>query len=349
MWPRAVFAIGPTAFVLGALALYNYARFRSFTDVGQTRTLGGGFNQSKMVLSSVAYIAPNAYYYLVRPIAFAPVFPYLAFDRFAWPFSTPNDYHTHEPVAGVLFTAPLLLFGVVFLLVAVFRRHLRRDDRCLYGVAFLLVASVHLLEMSFVIYGATQRYRVELDLLLTVAALFALSLALSRVRRKRARRLGMAAIAFASLLSVTMALLSSFHGIYPYLDSGNWFTRNVEALTRPIERVALDREPFVRVAPAIGEEQTTLRNLDELRATNYLYVDSRGNCGTEIVFARDRSDPSELVVDTSPAVEVVTSRGTLTLHVPPSGGQQIVAVDLARSDGASTTPIDGARSRYSCA
>ena len=51
--------------------------------------------QSTLTFSSLSYTLPNAYYYLVRPLSLAPVFPFLSFDGFRWPFqhsrtSTPN-------------------------------------------------------------------------------------------------------------------------------------------------------------------------------------------------------------------------------------------------------------------
>ncbi len=107
------FALAPTAIVLVMFFAYNQARFGSPTDFGLSRVLSPSSNQSKITFASLSYTVPNAYYYLVRPFSLAPVFPFLSFDAFQWPFQHSAEYANNEPVLGILTTSPLLVLGVI--------------------------------------------------------------------------------------------------------------------------------------------------------------------------------------------------------------------------------------------
>ena len=178
-------ALAPPAIVLVLFAAYNQARFGSPTDFGLTHVLSPGYNVTKIQWSSLGYTLPNSYYYLLRPFSLSPVFPFISFDSFQWPFNTPHDYAYNEPVVGILTTSPLLVLGVVVVVRGAFARRARRDDRFTVASVLMVVALITVAVVSTSIYGAIQRYRVEADVLLTAAAVVAISLAWSFLHRRR--------------------------------------------------------------------------------------------------------------------------------------------------------------------
>lgn len=121
--PRLLLFGLPLVVWAAGLAWYNYARFGSVLETGHRYQLTGpALPRDYRQVSSPAYILPNLYNYLLRPLAFdknefPPVSaPYIAESM--WPrfIQPPENYYYSEPVAGLLTTVPAVMLGLLPLL-----------------------------------------------------------------------------------------------------------------------------------------------------------------------------------------------------------------------------------------
>jgi hypothetical protein len=165
----------------GAVALgsYNHVRFGSWSEFGTRYQLAGvnikAFADSSPLMS-VAYVAPNLYNYLLRPMAMGPTFPFVTArwsdDPLAYPsfVHRPPTYST-EAVAGVLRAVPfvwLAIFaplGTMWQLVETRRRGWPRGDpdrlkasSLAWITLCLLSAGILAVIPALLIPGATMRY-----------------------------------------------------------------------------------------------------------------------------------------------------------------------------------------------
>lgn len=107
-WIRElVAAIAPLAGVGIVLALYNHARFGSWTEFGTHYMLAGG-NQQHLQMNSVRFVPINLYYYLLARPQFSAFFPFFRVIAFT-PFHPPNGYLGEEDAYGILPAMPVLL------------------------------------------------------------------------------------------------------------------------------------------------------------------------------------------------------------------------------------------------
>ena len=213
-----------------------------------TRVLSPSSNTSKLTFSSLSYTLPNADHYLVRPWSLKPVFPFLSFDAFQWPFQTPHDYAEYEPVLGILTTSPLLLLGMVVVVRGAFVRRARRGDRFTITTVLVAVVLVMVAIVSTGFFSATQRYRVEPDVSLTAAAVIAISLVWSFLHRTVTRRVFLTVVGVLAVFSVVVAVLGAYHGHMPFhrLATGSVTS---SPRSQPIEDVTLADVPYVTAEP----------------------------------------------------------------------------------------------------
>ncbi|MCG2785074.1 MAG: hypothetical protein L6461_08210 [Anaerolineae bacterium] len=112
----------PLALVFAALLGYNYARFGSIFEFGHRYQLTGpALPANYQEVSSVEYILPNAYTYILRSPDFSSEFPFVSVPwvkEKMWPsfIRLPENYYYSEPTAGILFLVPLVGLTVLFLL-----------------------------------------------------------------------------------------------------------------------------------------------------------------------------------------------------------------------------------------
>jgi hypothetical protein len=311
--------------------------------------LNAGYNQSKIVLSSVTYTWPNAYYYSVRPFSLTPYFPFLAFDRFRWPFGTHLAYDTNQPVAGIIFTSPLLCLGVVATLAAAFVRRLRHDARFESAVVWLSIAVLQLFVLSTIIYAASERYRVEIDVTLVAVSALGISLVSSWLRARAWARALIAVVSIAAVVSATLSIASAYHGLVPFQPPRNWFGDRLEAVTAPAQRAALYGSPFVLVSPH-GDDAYPVR----LRApflvspASTLRVYSGRSCAVEVTMERPDADSGAVTVTSGRGASARADGNQIKVLVEPGPVERVVPVGFVRDDGGSFTEIERARSRYQC-
>jgi hypothetical protein len=119
----ALLALGiPLAVVFAALLGYNYARFGSIFEFGHRYQLTGpALPANYQEISSVEYVLPNAFTYILRAPALSSKFPFVSvpwIKERMWPsfIRLPENYYYSEPAAGILFLVPLVGLTVLFLL-----------------------------------------------------------------------------------------------------------------------------------------------------------------------------------------------------------------------------------------
>jgi hypothetical protein len=343
-----VAALGPVVAVGVVFALYNQARFGSPTDFGIAHQLSPSVNQSTVVQSSLAYLLPNAYYYLVRPVSFSPAFPFLAYDAFQWSFHLPTDYNYNEPVLGVLTTSPLLVLGMLVVLRGAFARRARRDLRFVIAATLTILGFATVAAVSVSIFGAVQRYRVEGDLLFTAAAIAAVSLAWTFLRGRRVRRIFAGGVVALSVVSITFAVLTAYQNHYPFTGGLNWFGKGLASITQPLQDAALASKPYVSIEP-VAELQGPFR----LNEGTSLYPNARidvfrnGECPVRIVLDRDPHDREPLSVSAGGLAHVDVSPKHIVLEVPAGVGE-ILPLTTLRYDGGYITKIQSGTSTYDC-
>ena len=109
---RAAIWLGaPVAVFVGALLIYNRARFDSFFEFGT------GYQMTYLSFrSSLINLLPNLYSYFFRPMVMSCRFPFLTapfgLGAQAYPkgFPIPSDYLIDEPVAGLALSTPWIWF-----------------------------------------------------------------------------------------------------------------------------------------------------------------------------------------------------------------------------------------------
>jgi len=106
---------------VGLLGVYNFARFGDFLETGFRYQMNPGSNLGLQLAEgrvfSFMYLPPNLLYYLGAPIRWVSTFPFLratygssaVLSGFLGRFAIPSEYGI-ESAAGLLFTAPTLLF-----------------------------------------------------------------------------------------------------------------------------------------------------------------------------------------------------------------------------------------------
>jgi hypothetical protein len=182
---RMALAAGlPLAAVVLLLALYNHARFDSWTEFGTAYQLIGARRISWFDYRVSPYVL---YYLFLAPVALSLDFPHLL-PYHSWPFAAPApeglfvDFRT----TGVLVQAPFLLILFAAPLV-LGRTPVRAPDVLKRRLGALVVAGLVLpLATSLVFASVAMRFEADFLTLLVVPALFLwLSLAASSVGRRR--------------------------------------------------------------------------------------------------------------------------------------------------------------------
>ena len=105
----AAWLMVPIGAGVAGLLIYNKVRFDAWLEFGQRYQLNDPSFRFRM---SAAYIWPNVYSYLFRPLARSCHFPFastiadLRLHAFPRGFVVPDGYLLAEPVAGIILTAP---------------------------------------------------------------------------------------------------------------------------------------------------------------------------------------------------------------------------------------------------
>jgi hypothetical protein len=242
----------PAAMALGAYALYNYARFDSFTEFGTTWQA----SLQKFVTSPV-FIIPNVYSYLFAPVSWSCEFPFVM-AKPGRPLASwiywPRDYAVFELVGGIL----LLSAWCWLMVVVVYRplaggimRLVRRSalaDPYRFSTVDLwaTVCSTAMLLAMWPVLGlweASMRYPGDSIGGVAIATILAAFWLRRRADASSKRYVPIATRAVLILLAAHTTLIGALSGVASY---GNPFERNNPELYRAL-RTTLS---FCRAAPA---------------------------------------------------------------------------------------------------
>ena len=118
----------PLGFALAAMGWYNFARFGSVLENGHRYQLTGmALTGDYRDTVSMAYLLPNLYNYLLRPLQTHLgefpfiVAPYIGESMWPWWIRLPENYYYAEPVAGLLPALPAVWLAALPLLAWVQR------------------------------------------------------------------------------------------------------------------------------------------------------------------------------------------------------------------------------------
>lgn len=166
--------IAPYVAIGVLIALYNYARFGSFLEFGQTYQLAG-FNPRTYEYGSFSYLPKGLFYYLLSRGRVMNEYPYLFLRASTLDVSAllQNRGYENEPVAGLFTNLPVSVAG--FLLVATgLRRTARLFPRLLPMLGALLVPALSaLLLISYQYRGSTMRYELDFAPLVVIGSVLA--------------------------------------------------------------------------------------------------------------------------------------------------------------------------------
>jgi MFS family permease len=242
--PVALALLGPVVGIGVLLALYNYARFDSFTEFGLSYQLAG-VDVTARSSFQFAYMKPGLWYYLIAPPRLLLLFPFVELPPPPlYPWHLPKVYDGIEPTGGVFPLAPITLLLAAVPLLA------RRMEPALRAVLLVFVV-VGLSLAAFAaaaFWGATMRYEVDFATFLLLAAL----LVWLRMRSRVVTIVGVAAIAWSAFAGLAL----SFSGQYQPLRTANpglWaaLTRDTSPLSRLGVKV-LHGGPTIAEVNAIG-------------------------------------------------------------------------------------------------
>lgn len=155
----AAVLLGPALVCFVALAIYNKARFDSFTEFGNRYQLNGT-GVSTLGFGRLSWMPPGLYYFLVAPPRVTLAFPFIALPPPpGYPGTNPADYaNPVEITGGVLTCFPIIILGLIALVLMLARRlavpvQLKLGMAGLAGIGLIILAVT-----SYVLFGTTERY-----------------------------------------------------------------------------------------------------------------------------------------------------------------------------------------------
>ncbi len=216
----------PFGLCLLALLAYNQARFGDPLEFGARHQLAG-YDPLTVRLSSLSYVLPGAWYYLLSPPRPLAVFPFVSLTPppLSYPLAAPAGYNEVDITGGLLAMTPIVL--MLPALPWIWRRRpawlgaLGATLSTLAGAGVVLV-----LLLAYLIRGTTERYEVDFMMPLLLGSLAAW-LAVSHHTRVGRRRLVRLAGALLVAWGCLMGFAVSFVGYGNFLaveHPGTWKT-----------------------------------------------------------------------------------------------------------------------------
>ncbi|HTA21386.1 MAG TPA: hypothetical protein VK989_18970 [Polyangia bacterium] len=220
---------------LGALMLYNRLRFDSWTDFGGSRQLS-----SLRYAISPAYLAPNLYTYLLRPLQRRCEFPFLVAPwqmgarAFAKGMVLPPGYFAGEPLVGILPGLPIVWLGVAAIWAGV--RALRgrrasesaltpRDERTrlfLYCLAVFAILCTNSAFPLLFLFMASMRQLGDIEAGLVLVGILGAWWLLDRARAVAwRRRVAAAVVVGLSVGTIVIGLLLGYEGYGKHFATNN--------------------------------------------------------------------------------------------------------------------------------
>ncbi|MBE0668962.1 MAG: hypothetical protein IH588_00105 [Anaerolineales bacterium] len=199
--------------VLGAIsyAVYNYARFDSFTEFGLHYQLTS-YNLYELLgeTFSPAYIPPNLYKTLFNPLETRDVFPYIIPNRWAGPDWLAGEYPKFylllaEAITGIFAASPFMIFA--------FLAGLNKDKTFRWILLSLTGAAFFVFLMLQFFFFTTMRYLLDLVPTLSLLAVIGFWQGLAQLKAHPAARRMYSTFAIALLIySIAIGLILPISG-----------------------------------------------------------------------------------------------------------------------------------------
>jgi hypothetical protein len=228
--PRArrslvVTLLGPLALCIALIAAYNTQRFGSPTQYGIPYQLAGADQQTTPTFD-LAYLRPGVYNFALAPPRLALTFPHVFLPpppAFPGPLPTGYDGSTPtliaEPTGGIIPMAPIVLFALAIPLIWR-RREAAGDELPLIALTLCVLGAGILFGLAFTLWGTTERYEVDFDLLLILAGILGwiglLAVTRGRKRRRLAAVLGVLAVAWTCMTGVAVSFTGYYNELLQY-------------------------------------------------------------------------------------------------------------------------------------
>jgi hypothetical protein len=324
---RAALAlVAPVTLCILLIAAYNYQRFGSPTQFGLKYQLAG-IDQQFQKAFDLAYLVPGVYNYALAPPRLALTFPHIflipppQFPGTSFP-PVPANYQV-EPTGGIIPTAPIVLFAAAA--VVLWRRRATAGTAMPLIIATLLLLGAGILVgLALTLWGTTERYEVDFDLILTLAGVLGWIGVRSVTRGARTGRavtfLGALAIGWGCLTGVATSLT----GYENLLDA------NHPALFATLEDIT---SPFATLAtmllghPVLARVQSPTQVDQPVSYMRYGAGDSSTTLGEgPVTLVVDAPGTQELSVSLTVAAGVDDASAKGFRIVVQSPGQQPVTV-----------------------
>ncbi len=322
-------ALAPLVACGALLALYNDARFGSFTQFGTSYVLAG-LNAHTMPTQRLAYIPPGLFSYLFIPPRIALTFPHVFLMSAAqYPFPFPHGYLGSpgamgaEIAGGMLPTMPITL--VLLALPLLWARRPTKAERpaLLLATGLSVLGLMIMVLLAYALFGTTQRYEVDYATLFLIASSMVCAVLVARSSgRKVAKRLIVLTATILTVLGAAMGTAVSFTGYYQTLQYPD------SSVTNTLEDVT---SPFATLATMVGGGKPEIARIygpvpPVLPPVGYGTVDENG-AGTFI-----GGGPVTVVVD---APSAQTAALTAIDQVGPGSPRRLAWVMHVQSPGRS--------------
>jgi hypothetical protein len=340
---RTVIALlAPVAACIALIGAYNAQRFGSPAQFGVKYVLAG-IDQAVKPLDELAYVVPGVYNFVLAPPRLALTFPHVFLPPPPnYPGTLPAGYAGTpslgaEPTGGVIPMAPIVLFIAALPLLWRRRDKIGREVPIIVGSLWLLGSGI-VLGLAFTLFGTTERYEVDFDLLLILAGVVAWLGLTTVVRRRAARRvsigLGALAVAWSCFTGVAVSITGYYNELLTYHPG---MFAALEDLTGPLATLPtmiLGRPVIARVQSPIPVIYGPVDYLTfgQGQASTYL-----GDGPVELVVLSPRAETVALraVISVTTAVPkgtptrvVVSSSGERRVSVPASPGVGLIPIHL---------------------
>ncbi|MGA2470483.1 MAG: hypothetical protein ABSG64_07320 [Solirubrobacteraceae bacterium] len=235
---RIVLALlGPLGACVILMAAYNIDRFGSPTQFGIRYQLAGVETRTKSTFE-LSYVPPGVYNFALAPPRLALTFPHVFLPPPpAYPGTLPAGYdgttQPAEPTGGLIPMAPIVLFALAAWTLWRRKRQLGGSELPLIIGALTLLGAGILVGLAFTLWGTTERYEVDFDLLIILAGVLGWLglLAVSEMHRRLVAVVGAVTVAWSCFTGVAV----SFTGYYNLLDAYHpQAFDNLEDLTGPL-------------------------------------------------------------------------------------------------------------------
>jgi hypothetical protein len=314
-WKAAFLAAALVCAAAIALLLYNWNRFGSWLEFGQSYQLAGSEVRGVRFYNP-SYLAFNLWTYLLALPEFGPYFPFL---HGAWPDRFPEGYVMYEAMYGALFVMPVHLAGLAALAWAFRSRSEPSARATAITIAAAAGSTVFAGAVLFCWQAACSRYIAELFAGWTVATALGLMVVFGSDGARRFGRAARVLAAAAACWTIACVCLASaeFRGFMRQTNPGTYAVL-AHALDYPSQWWIQDHgirfgpeDVVVRIPPSSPRAETVLLATGFPEKANQLILDRLDEGHVRLVLSWNQDSVLE-----TPPLAVPAGRLRLRLSAP---------------------------------